>query len=94
MLREVLNGVFSGITPLLDDATTTVIVAVVNAGIPVRAIRCASLGGSPGLVSPAVLSPVLFMDVSTDDVEKLKAFKFRVFGPVDQARKLFPDACQ
>jgi hypothetical protein len=50
MVREVRNGVFNGLIPILDDAASTVIVAVVNAGINVRAIRCASLGGSPGLI--------------------------------------------
>ena len=94
MVRDVRYGTFDGLIPILDDEPTTVIVAVINAGIKVRAIRCGSLSPPRDLVSPAVQSPVLFLDVSVDEVEKLKAFKFRVFGPFDQARTLVSAACQ
>lgn len=94
MVREVRNGLFNGFIPILDDATTTVIVAVLNAGINARAIRCASLSPSRDVPGVQIQTPVLLLDVSAEDVEKLKAFKFRIFGPSDQARKLSPEACQ
>jgi hypothetical protein len=94
MVREVRNNAFDGLIPILDDAAATVIVAVINAGIPVRAIRCGSLSPPRNVFTVQVQTPVLLLDVSIDDVEKLKAFKFTVFGPADQARKLFLEACQ
>lgn len=95
MARTVDRGRFDGLVPVLDNTPTTVILAVVNAGIPVRAIRCGALSAPrDGGIYTQALEPVLLLDASSDDVDRLKAFKFRVFDAIDQARGFTPGPCQ
>jgi hypothetical protein len=93
MVRNVVYGEFRDNVRILDDDATTVIVAVANADIRVRAIRCASLSPPVGVATVAAQSLVVFMDVAVADVEKLKAFKFLVFSTVQQPGRIFEESC-
>ena len=93
MVRGVAHGEFRDNVRVLDNDATTVIVAVANAGIRVRAVRCASLSPPVGINTAQVQSFVVFMDVAVADVEKLKAFKFLVFSTVQQPGGMSEMSC-
>jgi hypothetical protein len=93
MVRNVVSGETRDNVRILDNDATTLIVAVANAGIRVRAVRCASLSPPKDVNTVAAQSPVLFMDVAMADVEKLKAFKFLVFSTVQQPGAIFEASC-
>ena len=94
MVRGINNSETRNGVRVLDNDATTVIVAVANAGIRVHAIRCLSLSPlNNGLVTAAIQTPVLFMEVAMDDVEKLKAFQFNVFSTEDQLRNFSVNSC-
>ena len=92
MVRGINNGETRNGVRVLDNDATTVIVAVANAGIRVRAVRCISLSPPGGITTAAVQTPML-MDVDMDDAEKLKAFKFSVFSIEDQMRFSSVESC-
>ena len=94
MVRSVIYGETDrNNVRVFDNDATTLIAAVTNAGIRARAVRCAGLSGVPNRITTASVHPVLFMDVSTEDVEKLKAFKFLVFSTVEQPSNIFEQSC-
>jgi hypothetical protein len=93
MVRSVVYGETRGNVRVFDNDATTVIAAVANAGIRARDIRCASLSPPDGLNTVQAQTPVLFMDVAMTDVDKLKAFKFVVFGALQPPGKIFEESC-
>jgi hypothetical protein len=93
MVRGISYGETRNGIQVLDNDATTVIAAVANAGIRVRAIRCAALSGPLNKITVAALSPVLFMDVYLEDVEKLKAFQFLDFSTIDQPGSIYEESC-
>ena len=59
MVRGINNGETRNGVRVLDNDATTVIVAVANAGIRVRAVRCISLSPPGGITTAAVQTPML-----------------------------------